>query len=89
MPKIFALSRTWRPMTLSSAVLLLGTLLTIGPAAADPTKLSFFSWDGQQTMQPVIDEFEKENPGIKIDFSTAPPVTEYESTLQTRLLVVF
>lgn len=86
MPLTLALNRTWHKKALSSAVLLLGTFLTIDPAAADPTKLSFFSWDGQQTMQPVIDEFEKENPTIKIDFSTAPPVTEYESTLQTRLL---
>ena len=38
MSPIFATSRIWRPITLSSAVLLLGTLLTIGPAAADPHK---------------------------------------------------
>ena len=71
--------------TFSASVLLIGTLLA-GPASADPTKLSFFSWDNEQTMKPVIDEFEKENPTITIDFSSAPPVTEYESTLQTRPL---
>jgi len=70
--------------TLSASAVLIGALL--GPASADPTKLSFFSWDNEQTMKPVIDEFEKENPNIKIDFSTAPPVNEYEQTLQTRLL---
>ena len=47
--------------------------------------VSFFSWDNQQTMQPVLDEFQKENPTIKVDFSWAPPVSQYISTLQTRL----
>src|SRR5437764_9841271 len=27
--------------------------------------VSFFSWDKQETMQPVLDEFQKENPTIK------------------------
>lgn len=36
-------------------------------------------------MGPVIDAFEKANPDITIDFSTAPPVAEYIQTLQTRL----
>src|SRR2546430_1044506 len=47
--------------------------------------VSFFSWDKQETMQPLIDEFQKENPTIKLDFSWAPPVPQYISTLQTRL----
>jgi len=70
----------------ASALLALGAVFVAGPALADPTKLSFFSWDNEQTMKPVIDEFQKENPDITIDFSTAPPVNEYEQTLQTRLL---
>jgi raffinose/stachyose/melibiose transport system substrate-binding protein len=37
-------------------------------------------------MKPIIDEFEKENPDIKIDFSYSPPVGEYIQTLQTRLV---
>lgn len=56
------------------------------PAPSGDTTLSFFSWDNEALMQPVIDAFEAENPTIKIDFSTAPPVAEYVSTLQTRLL---
>jgi raffinose/stachyose/melibiose transport system substrate-binding protein len=50
------------------------------------TDLSFFSWDNQQTMQPLIDKFQAENPNITIKFSTAPPVAAYISALQTRLL---
>lgn len=50
------------------------------------TELSFFSWDNQKTMQPVIDQFQVENPSITIKFSTAPPVDQYISTLQARLL---
>jgi len=51
----------------------------------DGNTVSFFSWDNQQTMQPLINEFEKENPTIKVQFSWAPPVAQYISTLQTRL----
>ena len=48
--------------------------------------LTFFSWDSEQTMAPIIDEFEKQNPGITVEFSSAPPVAEYISTLQARIL---
>lgn len=48
--------------------------------------LTFFSWDNEQTMAPYIKKFEAENSGVKIKFSTAPPVAEYISTLQTRVL---
>lgn len=37
-------------------------------------------------MSPFIEEFEKENPDISIDFSYAPPTAEYIQTLQTRLV---
>ncbi|MGP3964047.1 ABC transporter substrate-binding protein [Nonomuraea sp. 3N208] len=50
------------------------------------TKLSFFSWENEQTMKPLIDAFEKQNPSIDIEFSTAPPVAEYIAALQTRLV---
>ena len=36
-------------------------------------------------MAPVIAGFEEENPDIRIEFSSAPPVAEYVSTLQNRL----
>lgn len=50
------------------------------------TTLSFLSWNNEQTMRPYLDEFEKENPNIKIDFSNSPPTAEYIQTLQTRLV---
>lgn len=50
------------------------------------TTLSFFSWDNQAAMSPLIDAFETDHPDINVEFTTAPPVSEYVSTLQTRLL---
>ncbi len=57
-----------------------------GGGADGTTTLSFFSWDNEKAMAPVIDAFEAAHPDITIEFSTAPPVEEYISTLQTRLL---
>jgi raffinose/stachyose/melibiose transport system substrate-binding protein len=60
-----------------------------GTAAAAGTGdgvLTFMSWDSTQTMQPLVNEFEKENPGIHIQMSYAPPVQQYTDTLQQRLL---
>lgn len=57
-----------------------------GSADSAKQTLSFLSWDNEQVMQPFVDEFEKENPNIKVDFSYAPPTNEYISTLQTRLV---
>jgi raffinose/stachyose/melibiose transport system substrate-binding protein len=51
----------------------------------DANTLTFFSWDGEPAMAPIIEAFEAENPDISIEFSNAPPVAEYISTLQTRL----
>lgn len=49
-------------------------------------KLSWLSWNNEQLSRPFIDEFEKENPDIKIDFVYSPPTPEYIQTLQTRLV---
>jgi raffinose/stachyose/melibiose transport system substrate-binding protein len=57
-----------------------------GSGGSNSGKLTFFSWDGEDTMKPVIAKFEQENPGIKVEFSNAPPVPEYISTLQSRIL---
>lgn len=48
--------------------------------------VTFFSWDSEQVMKPIIDAFEEQNPGITVEFSSAPPVAEYISTLQARIL---
>jgi raffinose/stachyose/melibiose transport system substrate-binding protein len=57
-----------------------------GSSGKSSGKLTFFSWDGQDTMKPLIAKFEQENPGLKVEFSNAPPVAEYISTLQSRIL---
>ncbi|MFI8634189.1 ABC transporter substrate-binding protein [Microbacterium sp. NPDC077663] len=49
-------------------------------------EVTFFSWDNEEVMQPLIDEFEDQNPDITIKFSHAPPVQEYIDTLQKRLM---
>jgi raffinose/stachyose/melibiose transport system substrate-binding protein len=48
--------------------------------------LTFFSWDDEEIMRPLIERFEQENPGVTVEFSHAPPVAQYISTLQARLL---
>jgi raffinose/stachyose/melibiose transport system substrate-binding protein len=48
--------------------------------------VSYLSWNNEQVSKPFIDEFEKENPNIHIDFSYSPPTAEYIQTLQTRLV---
>ncbi|WP_285025437.1 ABC transporter substrate-binding protein [Plantibacter sp. ME-Dv--P-122b] len=56
-------------------------------ASADGSgELTFFSWDNEEKMSPLITEFEEENPDITIKFSYAPPVQEYSDTLQKRLM---
>ncbi|MGU3644549.1 ABC transporter substrate-binding protein [Microbacterium sp. C23T] len=67
---------------LATAVALAGCS---GAPADDRTTLTFFSWSNEETMTPVIEAFEEENPDIRIEFSSAPPVAEYISTLQNRL----
>ncbi|MGC0369563.1 ABC transporter substrate-binding protein [Microbacterium sp. SLBN-111] len=51
----------------------------------DSQTVTFLSWDTQDTMQPLIDQFEKENPGLTVNASYAPPVTDYVQKLQTQL----
>lgn len=57
-----------------------------GETQAGKTTLTFLSWNNEQTMRPYLDEFQKENPDIKVDFSYSPPTPEYIQTLQTRLV---
>ena len=83
-----------RPRRAAVAVMsaaLVVTLTTIGVASAasgtGKGTVTFFSWDSQATMQPIINEFMKENPGIHVAFSYATPGGNvYVDTLQKRLL---
>jgi raffinose/stachyose/melibiose transport system substrate-binding protein len=64
--------------------------LTLGGCAGaggdGRTTLTFMTWDNPDTMAPVVEAFEEENPDIRVEVSHAPPVAEYISTLQNRLL---
>jgi len=63
---------------------------TGGEAAApteltEPVTISFLSWATEAVMRPLVDKFEEQNPNITVEFSWAPPVTEYIQALQTRM----
>jgi raffinose/stachyose/melibiose transport system substrate-binding protein len=48
--------------------------------------VTFLSWDALATMQPIINEFEKENPGIHVNMSYAAPVAPYNNAVNKELL---
>src|SRR5690625_4297445 len=52
----------------------------------DSVTLTFFSWDGEDKMKPLLEGFKEAHPEIEIEFSHAPPIEGYISNLQTRLL---
>jgi raffinose/stachyose/melibiose transport system substrate-binding protein len=65
----------------------LGLALTgCAGAGDDRTVLTFFTWDSPELMAPVIEAFEEATPEIRVEVSHAPPVAEYISTLQNRIL---
>lgn len=84
-PRGSRLTRTLIATTAASSLLLMTACSGTEAGGDGSTTLSFFSWDGEPTMAPIIDAFETANPDIDIEFSSAPPVAEYISTLQTRL----
>ncbi|NBD28775.1 MAG: extracellular solute-binding protein [Alphaproteobacteria bacterium] len=64
------------------------TALALGaPARADEntSSVSFFSWDNEDIVQPLIDAFEASQTEYSIAFSYAPPIEDYINTLQIRL----
>ena len=84
------LKRAWKGIAAALGVGMLvsamGACGAGGGADGSKTTLTFLSWSNEQTMRPYIDQFEQENPEIKVDFSYSPPTTEYVQTLQTRLV---
>ena len=56
-----------------------------GPSGGSENTVSFYSWDNEASMKPVLDEFKKENPSIDLKVSYGTPVQGYISTLQTRI----
>lgn len=88
---VTGIRRPWKVVT--AAVVATGIAVSLGACSSGAGSngdgkgdVTFFSWDNETTMKPLIAEFEKENPGITIKFSYAPPVPTYVNTLQKRLL---
>lgn len=69
---------------LAAATALTGCSGSSGGSDSDNT-VSFYSWDNEASMKPVLDEFKKENPSIDLKVSYGTPVQGYISTLQTRI----
>ncbi|MEV0389051.1 extracellular solute-binding protein [Nonomuraea sp. NPDC050643] len=85
-PPRLSLARKRSSAILAAAAVALAGLTGCGSGGGGgKTTLGFFSWDNETTMKPLIDAFEKQHPAVEIEFSNAPPVAEYISTLQTRL----
>ena len=74
--------RTVLGMALAAVLVLAGC----GGTDSGTRTLTFFSWDSEEDMRPLIERFEQLNPGVTVEFSHAPPVSEYISALQARLL---
>jgi raffinose/stachyose/melibiose transport system substrate-binding protein len=55
------------------------------PAWAETSTVTFFSWDNEAVVTPLIEAFEAANPSYTIAFSYAPPIADYINTLQIRL----
>jgi raffinose/stachyose/melibiose transport system substrate-binding protein len=79
----------------AAAAMVAPSLLRMGSAAASTVQaagssvsgtLTFMSWDTPAVMQPVIAAFNKLYPSVNVEISFTPPVSEYISTLQERLL---
>jgi raffinose/stachyose/melibiose transport system substrate-binding protein len=85
-------ARLTRAAVMAVSVGVIATLSACSSAGSTSTQgsgkgtVTFLSWDATATMQPIINEFEKENPGIKVVMSYSPPVQTYINTLQKRLL---
>jgi len=69
---------------IAATTALTGCSGTSGGSGSDNT-VSFYSWDNEASMKPVLDEFKKENPDIDLKVSYGTPVQGYISTLQTRI----
>ncbi|TDL37372.1 ABC transporter substrate-binding protein [Arthrobacter nitrophenolicus] len=75
-------------LTVLGAVVAAAAVLTgcgsSGGSGSDNT-VSFYSWDNEASMKPVLEEFKKQNPSIDLKVSYGTPVQGYISTLQTRI----
>ncbi|MEZ0325973.1 MAG: extracellular solute-binding protein [Fimbriimonas sp.] len=62
-------------------------LLFVATALADPITLRFTVWDGDESLKvlrQVIEQFEKENPDIKVKLETIPDYATYHQKMLTQ-----
>lgn len=65
-------------------IFLIFLLIPKNEKGKDITLVWWGLWEDNATMQPLIDNFEKENPGIKIEYTKQDP-EKYRDTLITRI----
>ena len=72
-----------------AAVAMLAPLAACGSGTAGDsgkTTITYFSWNNEKMMTPVVEAFEKANPDIKVEMSTAQgQANDYAQTLTTRV----
>lgn len=72
-----------------AAVAMLAPLAACGGGStsdAGKTTITYFSWNNEKMMKPVVEAFEKANPDIKVEMSTAQgQANDYAQTLTTRV----
>ncbi|NEG89788.1 extracellular solute-binding protein [Bifidobacterium aerophilum] len=57
-----------------------------GTAGSGKTTITYFAWENEKMTKPIIDAFEKENPDIHVEMSTAQgAANDYAQTLTTRV----
>ncbi|MGW1784997.1 ABC transporter substrate-binding protein [Streptomyces sp. NPDC002143] len=57
-----------------------------GSGSSGKTTITYFSWNNEKVMTPIIQAFEKANPDVHIDFSAAQgQANDYAQTLTTRI----
>jgi multiple sugar transport system substrate-binding protein len=53
--------------------------------SGDKTTITYYSWNNEKAITPIVEAFEKANPSIDIDLSASLGVTAYTQTLTTRI----
>ncbi|MFJ6376100.1 ABC transporter substrate-binding protein [Pseudarthrobacter oxydans] len=79
-------AKTVAAIIAASSVIAISGCSAAGSGGDGPTVVTFYSWDDATVMQPIVDAFEKSNPDIDIKVSNASDVSQYQSSLQPRLL---
>jgi raffinose/stachyose/melibiose transport system substrate-binding protein len=84
---LYGMVGTGAALTIGRRVAASGRLEVPDAAKSAPSgTLTFMSWDSAEVMTPAIKAFEAQYPKVSVQPSYVPPVTQYISTLEERLL---